>query len=72
MTTENVTPAVVPFKVKGDWSIQIEKLKVKFPSLTNDDLKFATGKEAELLEKVGKRLNKSLEETTAILEKEMH
>lgn len=72
MTTENVIPSVVPFKVKGDWSIQAEKLKAKFPGLTNDDLKFVTGKEAELLEKVGKRLNKSLEETTSILEKEMH
>ena len=72
MTTENVNPAVVPFKVKGDWSIQTDKLKAKFPTLTDEDLKFVTGQEAELLSKVGKRLNKNLEETTAILEKEMH
>jgi hypothetical protein len=74
MTNENVKLATppVPFKVKGDWSIQADKLKAKFSSLTDDDLKFETGKEAELLRKVGKRLNKNLEETTAILEKEMH
>jgi len=72
MTTENVTPIATPFKVKGNWSIQTGKLKAKFPSLTDDDLKFETGKENELLSKVGKRLNKSLEETTAILEKEMN
>jgi len=74
MTNENVKPATapVPFKVKGDWSIQADKLKIKFPTLTDDDLKFETGKENELLGKVGKRLNKNLEETTAILEKEMH
>ncbi|HJV19923.1 MAG TPA: hypothetical protein VJ552_08620 [Sediminibacterium sp.] len=72
MTNENVKPTVVPFKVKGDWSIQAGKLKEKFPDLTDDDLKFETGKEADLLSKLGKRLNKNLEETTAILEKEMH
>lgn len=74
MTNENVTPvtAVSPFKVKGDWSIHTDRLKTKFPTLTEDDLKFETGKEAELLEKVGKRLNKNVEETTAILQKEMH
>lgn len=74
MTNENATSvtAPAPFKVKGDWSIQSDKLKAKFPTLTDDDLKFETGKEAELLGKMGKRLNKNLQETTAILEKEMH
>ncbi|MBW0162150.1 MAG: hypothetical protein HYI21_12490 [Sediminibacterium sp. Gen4] len=74
MTNENVKPATAPtpFKVKGDWSIQSDKLKAKFPTLTDDDLKFETGKEAELLGKVGKRLNKNLLETTAILEKEIY
>lgn len=72
MSTENAKPAINSFKVKGNWSIQTGKLKAKYPSLTDDDLKFETGKEAELLKKVGKRLNKSLEETTAILEKDMH
>lgn len=74
MTNENVKAVTIPtpFKVKGDWSIQAGKLKIKFPTLTDDDLKFETGKETELLGKVGKRLNKNLEETTAILEKEMH
>lgn len=74
MTNENVKPATAlePFKIKGDWSIQSDKLKAKFPTLTEDDLKFETGKEAELLGKVGKRLNKNLQESTAILEKEMH
>lgn len=72
MSTENVKPANTNFKVKGNWSIQSGKLKHKYPLLTDEDLKFETGKEAELLKKVGKRLNKSLEETTIILEKDMH
>lgn len=72
MSTENATPTVAPFKVKGDWSILSGKLKAKFPTLTDDDLKFVSGQETEMLGKVGKRLNKNLEETTAILEKEMH
>lgn len=72
MTTEHVNTETVAFKVKGDWSIQAEKLKAKYPTLTDDDLKFETGKEAHLVEKIGKRLNKSQEETTELLEKETH
>lgn len=72
MTTDTVKTATSPFKVKGNWSIHSGKLKTKFPSLTDDDLKFETGKEAQLLKKVGDRLNKTLEETTAILEKQMN
>jgi len=72
MSTDQVIPATTPFKVKGDWSIQAEKLKAKFPVLTDMDLKFETGKEKDLLDRVGKRLNKTLEETTAILEKAIH
>jgi hypothetical protein len=44
MTTQNATPIASPFKVKGNWSIHTGKLKAKFPSLTDDDLKFETGK----------------------------
>lgn len=72
MTTEQVKTATVAFKVKGDWSIQAEKLKAKYPTLTDDDLRFETGKEADLIEKIGKRLNKNLEETTVLLETETH
>lgn len=72
MSTENVTPAINSFKIKGNWSIQSGKLKERYPLLTDEDLKYETGKDAELLKKVGTRLNTSLEETTAILEKDMH
>jgi uncharacterized protein YjbJ (UPF0337 family) len=72
MTTDNVTTAPTAFKVKGNWSILTTKLKSQYPTLTDDDLKFETGKEAELLKNVGNRLGKTLEETTAILEKEMN
>lgn len=72
MTDEKLKPATNTFKVKGNWSIQSGKLKSKFPILTDDDLKYESGKESELLAKVGKRLNKSPEETTVILEKNMH
>lgn len=72
MTTEQVKTEPLAFKVKGDWSIQAEKLKAKHPTLTDDDLKFETGKETDLLEKIGKRLNKSVAETTLLLEAELH
>lgn len=72
MTTEQVKNEPQAFKVKGDWSIQAEKLKAKYPTLTDDDLKFETGKEADLVAKIGKRLNKSQEETNELLETAKH
>lgn len=57
------------FKVTGNWSDQSKALKSKFPQLTNDDLKFETGKEDDLLKRVETRLNKKREEVINIIKK---
>jgi hypothetical protein len=46
------------FKVTGSWELQSIAHKIKFPKLTDTDLKFETGKENELLTRIETRLNK--------------
>ncbi|MCC5923261.1 MAG: hypothetical protein JJT77_05720 [Crocinitomicaceae bacterium] len=55
------------FKVTGNWENQSKELKGKFSQLTDSDLKYESGKENELLERVEKRLNKKREEVINIL-----
>lgn len=57
------------FKITGDWTVQSKELKQKFPQLTDEDLKFETGKEHELLGRVEKRINKKREEVINIIKK---
>jgi hypothetical protein len=57
------------FKVTGNWNEQSKQLKAKFSTLTDADLKFETGKEEELLERIESRLDKSREEVISILKK---
>jgi uncharacterized protein YjbJ (UPF0337 family) len=54
---------------KGNWKQMIGKLKQKFATLTDDDLKFAEGKEEEMLGKVQVKLGKSKEELHEIMSK---
>jgi uncharacterized protein YjbJ (UPF0337 family) len=49
-------------KLKGDWNQLKGKLKQKYGQLTDDDLRFAEGKEDELLGRLQNRLGKSKEE----------
>jgi uncharacterized protein YjbJ (UPF0337 family) len=49
-------------KVKGAWNEVKGKLKQKYGELTDDDLKFAEGKEDELYGRLQQRLGKSKEE----------
>jgi len=44
------------------------KLKQKYAQLTDDDLKYAEGKDDELIGRLQKRLGKSAEEIRHILE----
>jgi uncharacterized protein YjbJ (UPF0337 family) len=60
---------VEPFKIVGNWDVQSKKLKEKFSQLTDEDLKFETGKEADLLTRVETRLNKKREEVINIIKK---
>lgn len=57
------------FKITGNWANQSNELKSKFSQLTDDDLKFETGKENDLLKRVETRLNKNREEVINIIKK---
>jgi hypothetical protein len=56
-------------KIKEDWHKQSEKLQKKFSQLTNEDLQFESGKEDDLLDRIGSRLLKSREEVIGIIKK---
>jgi hypothetical protein len=57
------------FKISGDWKRQADNLKVKYPQLTDSDLKFQSGREDDLLERVEARLHKKREEVINIIRK---
>ena len=42
-------------EIKGDWNITKGKLKEKWAHLTDDDLKYAEGKQDELIGRIQKR-----------------
>jgi uncharacterized protein YjbJ (UPF0337 family) len=54
---------------KGSWSEQKAKLKVKYPTLTDEDFIFAEGKKHEMLAKLQAKLGKTKEELTEIIAK---
>jgi uncharacterized protein YjbJ (UPF0337 family) len=56
-------------QMKGSWNELKGKLKQQFGNLTDDDLKFAEGKEDELLGRLQKKLGKSREDLRAMIEK---
>jgi len=47
---------------KGNWHEVSGKLKQKYGNLTDDDLKFAEGKDEELLGRLEKKLGKTKDE----------
>ncbi len=67
--TEN--KEVEAFKIVGNWAFQSKYMKGKHPQLTDADLKFETGKEDELLGRIGSRLDKTREEVIAVIDR-MH
>lgn len=54
-------------EVKGKWNEQKGKLKQKFATLTDDDLKFDEGKKDEMLGKLQVKLGKTKEELQGII-----
>ena len=52
-------------RVKGRWNEIKGKLKQKYGSLTDDDLKYSEGKEDELLGKLQKKTGKAKDELRA-------
>ena len=57
------------FKITGDWNAQTQLLKEKFPQLTEQDLAFFPGQEADLLTRIETRLNKKRDEVISIIRK---
>ena len=57
------------FKITGNWAEQSKQLKTKYAQLTDADLKFETGKEKDLLNRMATRLNKNQEEVISIIKK---
>ena len=53
---------------KGSWNEIKGKLKQKYGQLTDDDLKYAEGKDDELIGRLQQKLGKSAEEVRHILE----
>jgi uncharacterized protein YjbJ (UPF0337 family) len=48
-------------EIKGDWNIIQGKLKQKWASLTDDDLRYAEGQQEELLGRIQKRTGETRE-----------
>ena len=53
--------------VIGYWAEKKEKLKVKFPDITESDLLYNEGKEKEMIEMLGYKLGKSQQELLTII-----
>lgn len=62
---ENTTSEL--FKFSGDWDKQSKALKVKFPKLTSEDVKFEKGKELDLIKRLETKLDKDRNEVVGIL-----
>jgi uncharacterized protein YjbJ (UPF0337 family) len=56
------------YNLKGNWNELKGKLKQKYAQLTDDDLRFAEGKDDELLGRLQKKLGKSKEALRTELE----
>jgi uncharacterized protein YjbJ (UPF0337 family) len=53
--------------VIGYWEKKKEKLKEKFPVITDEDLRYREGKEKEMIEMLGNKLGKSKLELISII-----
>ena len=67
--TTNHNKSNEAFTITGNWKEQAKALKEKYLHLTDADLKFETGKENELLDRVEARLNKKRQEVINIIKK---
>jgi hypothetical protein len=68
-TNKPALPTGDVFQITGDWYVQCQTLREKFPQLTDADLKFQTGKDEELLGRISTRLNKTRGEVINIIRK---
>lgn len=63
---KNSTDSAVP--VKGNWNDTKTKLKAKFPTLTDEDLRYAEGKKEEMMNKIQLKIGKTKDELNKIIE----
>lgn len=54
-------------ETKENWEVQKRKLKQKFATLTDDDLRIVDGKKNDMLAKIQVKLGKTKEEFNKIL-----
>lgn len=60
------------FKIQAqDWSVLKLKIQRKYNHLTEEDLAFSAGQEEELLQRLAKRLNRSVDYVIFTLSKEL-
>ena len=55
-------------QLKGNWNIAKGKLKQKYAQLTDDDLVYVEGKEAELIGRIQKVTGKTKEEIECVVD----
>jgi hypothetical protein len=60
---------VKAFEIIGNWDLQSRQLKLKFPLLTDADMRFEKGKEEEFLTRIGLKINKGREEVINIIKR---
>jgi hypothetical protein len=53
--------------VLGYWNEKKVKLKLEYPAITNEDLRFLEGKEKEMMEILGYKLGKTKDELRTII-----
>jgi hypothetical protein len=53
--------------LKGFWNEKKEKLKQKYPIITDEDVHYHEGKEKEMIEMIGYKLGKTKEELVNII-----
>lgn len=51
----------------GYWNEKKEKLRKKYPIITDEDVRFNEGKEKEMIEMLGNKLGKSKQELVSII-----
>lgn len=56
-------------KIKGNWDMLKGKLKQKYAQLTDNDLILVEGKEDEMLGRLERKLGKTREEVSDLIEK---
>jgi len=54
-------------KIIGYWDIKKEKLKLRYPGITDEDVTYPEGKELEMMELLGYKLGKSKQELVSLI-----